>query len=356
MPRFYSDDRNIDLYYALKLVRGFEDKVSVLHRQNKILGGVYSGRGQEAIVVGTAYDLQDGDWVFPIHRDIGTWLIRGTDPKLLMAQLMGRKTGLSKGKDNWTHAGDAQHNVFGATSMLGGTQPVAAGVAWKFKLRGEPLVTVSYFGEGASSRGDVHEAMNFAGVHKLACVFVCENNQYAYSTPVNLQIAGESVARRAEGYGFRGVACNGNDLHEVLRVTQEAVESARAGQGPTLVEAITYRIKGHSEHDRADYRHKSEVALWESKDPVVMWELFLEKLGVDLPTLRGEVEAHVRDVCEQASEFALNSPFAEGPEALDDLYANPLGAPLPSRAVRDSAPSKVDRREPQAEATQARQN
>ncbi len=338
MPRFYSDDRSIDLYYALKLVRGFEDKVSVLHRQNEILGGVYSGRGQEAVVVGTAYDLDASDWVFPIHRDLGVWLIRGTDPKLLMAQLMGRRAGLSKGKDNWTHAGDAAHNVFGATSMLGGTQPVAAGVAWKFKLMGERHVTVSYFGEGASSRGDVHEAMNFAGVHKLACVFVCENNQYAYSTPVSLQIAGESVARRAEGYGFTGVVCNGNDLHEMLRVTNEAVERARNGGGPTLLEAVTYRVKGHSEHDRAAYRDKAEVAAWETKDPVRMWEAFLDELDVDVAALRAEVEARVREVCEEASEFARSSPFADGPDALEDVYAADVGRPLPSRAERSQGP------------------
>ncbi|MBI5536942.1 MAG: thiamine pyrophosphate-dependent dehydrogenase E1 component subunit alpha [Deltaproteobacteria bacterium] len=326
MPRLYSDDRNIDLYYALKLVRGFEDKVSVLHRQNKILGGVYSGRGQEAIVVGTVYDLGPEDWVFPIHRDLGVWLVRHTDPNKLMAQLMARKGGLSKGKDNWTHAGDADRNVFGATSMLGGTQPVACGVAWRFKLRGEPHVTVSYFGEGASSRGDVHEAMNFAGVHNLACVFVCENNQYAYSTPVNMEIAGGSVSDRASGYGFPGVKCNGNDLHEMLEVTREAVERAKAGRGPTLIEAVTYRIKGHSEHDRADYRTKDEVALWESKDPVVTWELFLEKLGVDLPKLRADVESKVKEVCDKAAEFALASPYPEGPEAMEDLYASPIGA------------------------------
>jgi pyruvate dehydrogenase E1 component alpha subunit len=343
MPRLYSDDRNIDLYYALKLVRGFEDKVSVLHRQNKILGGVYSGRGQEAIVVGSVYELTAADWVFPIHRDLGVWLIRGTDPGRLMAQLMAKQSGLSKGKDNWTHAGDAERNVFGATSMLGGTQPVACGVAWKFKLRGEPHVTVSYFGEGASSRGDVHEAMNFAGVHKLACVFVCENNQYAYSTPVELQIAGESVSDRASGYGFTGVKCNGNDLHEMLRVTADAVQRARAGQGPTLVEAITYRIKGHSEHDRADYRKKNEVALWESRDPIIMWEIFLEKLGIDVPKVRAEVEAAVREVCDAAADFALQSPYPDGPEAMQDLYATPLGPAPAQQPRRDNGSPRPER-------------
>jgi pyruvate dehydrogenase E1 component alpha subunit len=322
--RFYSDDRNIDLYYALKLVRGFEDKVSVLHRQNKILGGVYSGRGQEAIVVGSVYDLELGDWILPIHRDLGMWLIKGTEPGRLMAQLMARRDGLSRGKDNWTHAGDASKNIFGATSMLGSTQPVACGMAWKFRLMKEPYLSVSYFGEGASSRGDVHEAMNFAGIHKLPCIFVCENNQYAYSTPVDRQIGGASVAARAAGYGFRGVQCNGNDLHDVLRVMREATARARAGEGPTLIEAITYRIKGHSEHDRADYRKKDEVALWESKDPLVIWELFLDKLGMDVSKLRAEVEAQVESVCEQAAQFALASPLPDGSDAMTDLYAMPL--------------------------------
>jgi pyruvate dehydrogenase E1 component alpha subunit len=321
MPPLRSDDRNIDLYCALKLVRGFEDKVSVLHRQNKILGGVYSGRGQEAIVVGTTYELLPGDWVFPIHRDLGAWLVRGTDPGVLMAQLMGRSAGLSRGKDNWTHAGDAARNVFGSTSMLGSTQPVACGVAWRFKLLGEPHVTVSYFGEGASSRGDVHEAMNFAGLHNLACVFVCENNQYAYSTPNELQVAGGLVVRRAAGYGFPGVRVNGNDLHEVMHATRDAIERARSGAGPTLIEAVTYRIKGHSEHDRADYRNKDEVALWEAKDPIVMWELFLDKLGVDVGSLRVEVDEWVRGICDRAADFALTSDYPDGAEAMTDLYA-----------------------------------
>lgn len=321
MPRFYSDDRSIDLYYALKLVRGFEDKVSVLHRQNEILGGVYSGRGQEAVVVGTAYDLDASDWVFPIHRDLGVWLIRGTDPKLLMAQLMGRRAGLSKGKDNWTHAGDAAHNVFGATSMLGGTQPVAAGVAWKFKLMGERHVTVSYFGEGASSRGDVHEAMNFAGVHKLACVFVCENNQYAYSTPLTATMAIDDVADRAAAYGFKGVVVDGNDLHAVIEATDKAIARARAGEGPTLLEAKTYRIQGHSPHDRAAYRVEEEKKRWEARDPVRLWESYLQLKGVDLDAARAEVEARCKAIIDEAVRFAEESPDPEPEDALTDIYA-----------------------------------
>ena len=156
-----------------------------------------------------------------------------------------------------------------------------------------------------------------------------------------MQIAGESVASRAIGYGFRGVRCNGNDLHDVLAATQEAVQSARAGRGPTLIEAVTYRIKGHSEHDRAEYRKDDELARWQAKDPIVMWELFLEKLGIDVPKLRTEVDAAVRDLCARAADFALASPYPPGPEAMSHLTADPSAAdPIdPSRAQHSAPPT-----------------
>ncbi|HXM89471.1 MAG TPA: thiamine pyrophosphate-dependent dehydrogenase E1 component subunit alpha, partial [Candidatus Acidoferrum sp.] len=184
----------LQLYYWMKLIRAFEERVSRLHRQNKILGGVYSGAGQEAIVTGICAPLHDGDFVAPLHRDMGVFIMRGVDAGRLMAQLMGKETGLSRGKDSFLHGGDLEHGVFGSTSMLGSSLPVAVGAALKFKMKKNPNVAVAFFGEGAASRGDVHEAMNFAGVRKLPVVFVCENNRYAYSTPLEKQMAIEDVA------------------------------------------------------------------------------------------------------------------------------------------------------------------
>jgi pyruvate dehydrogenase E1 component alpha subunit len=185
-------------------------------------------------------------------------------------------------------------------------------------------VAIAFFGEGASSRGDVHEAMNFAGVHKLPVVFVCENNFYAYSTPNELQFGVDNVADRAAGYGFKGEVVNGNDLHDVTKAAGKAIDRARRGDGPTLVECKTYRYHGHSEHDRADYRSEEEVITWESRDPISLWEIYLEKRKYDIAAIRKETTEEVTRIVEEAVAFAEGSPAPEGPEAMEDLYAMPI--------------------------------
>lgn len=313
-----------ELYFYLKLTREFEDRVSKLHRQGKILGGVYSGRGQEAIVVGVCYGLRREDFIAPLHRDMGAFLVKGVDPNRLMAQLFGKKTGLSKGKDSFLHAGDLERGVFGATSMLASTLPVATGAALKFRMKKESHVAVAFFGEGASSRGDFHEALNFAGIHKLPVLFVCENNFYAYSTPQNMQMAVEDVAIRAEGYGFKGAVCSGNDLHAVMKTAHAAVERARQGEGPTLIECKTYRYHGHSEHDQPFYRPQDELIEWESRDPIQRFEIYLEKKGYNVDQMKADTEREVKEITDEAVRFAEESPWPEGKEALEDLYANPF--------------------------------
>ncbi len=313
-----------ELYFYLKLTREFEDRVSKLHLQGKILGGVYSGKGQEAIVVGVCYGLQREDFICPIHRDMGAFLVKGVDPKRLMAQLFGKKTGLSKGKDSFLHAGDLERGIFGATSMLASTLPVAAGAALKFRMRKEPHVAIAFFGEGASSRGDFHETLNFAGIHKLPVIFVCENNFYAYSTPQNAQMAVEDVAIRAEGYGFKGAVCSGNDLHAVMRTAHAAIDRARHGEGPTLIECKTYRYHGHSEHDQPFYRPKEELIEWESRDPIQRFEIYLEKKGYNVDQMKAETEKQIKEIVDEAVQFAEESPYPEGKEAMEDLYANPF--------------------------------
>ncbi len=317
-------DRDVELYFLMKLSRMFEERVTALHKQNKIIGGVYSGIGQEAVVVGMCYGLLREDFIAPLHRDLGCFLVKGVDPRLLMAQLMGKKTGLSKGKDSFLHGGDLEHGVFGATSMLASTLPVAVGAALKFRMKREASVAIAFFGEGAGSRGPFHEALNFAGIHKLPVVFVCENNRYAYSTPQELQIPIDDVADRASGYGFKGVVCSGNDLHAVLEQAQKAVKRAREGGGPTLIECKTYRYHGHSEHDMATYRTADELIEWESRDPILRWEIYLEKRGRDIDQVRAEIEAQCREIVEEAVRFAEESPFPEAKEAMEDLYAMPI--------------------------------
>lgn len=319
-----NSEEDQQLYYLMKLTREFEDRVSKLHRQGKILGGVYSGMGQEAIVVGVCFGLKREDLIAPIHRDMGAFLVKGVDPKLLMAQLFGKKTGLSRGKDSFLHAGDLERGIFGSTSMLASSLPVATGAALKFKIKKEPYVAAAFFGEGASSRGDFHEALNFAGVHKLPVIYVCENNFYAYSTPQSMQMAIEDVAIRAEGYGFKGAVCSGNDLHAVMKTAQAAIERARRGEGPTLIECKTYRYHGHSEHDQPWYRPQEELIEWESRDPIPRFEIYLEKKGFNPDKLKQETEEKVKKIIDEAVKFAEESPFPDGKEALEDLYADPF--------------------------------
>ncbi len=314
-------ERDLQLYYWMKLTREFEDRVSKLHRQSKIHGGVYSGRGQEAVVVGTTVDLKAEDVIFPLHRDLGAFLVKGADPRRLMAQMLGKEPGFSRGKDSALHAGDPGHGIIGSTSMLGSTLPVACGFALKFKIKKEPFVAVTYFGEGASSRGDVHEAMNFAGVHKLPVVFVCENNQYAYSTPLEMQMAIEDVADRAKGYGFVGEACNGNDLNVVLDHMGRALKRARSGEGSTLLELKTYRVSGHSEHDPAVYRRAGELHEWSQKDPIFRWEEHLKAQGRDVAKVRADIEAECQRIVNDAATFAEAAPDPQPSEVLEDLYA-----------------------------------
>src|SRR5713101_7651194 len=316
----------LQLYYWMKLIRAFEERVSRLHRQNKIQGGVYSGAGQEALVTGICAPLQEGDFVSPLHRDMGVFLMRGVEPGRLMAQLLGKETGLSRGKDSFLHGGDLEHGIFGSTSMLGSSLPVAVGAALKFKMKKNPNVAVAFFGEGAASRGDTHEAMNFAGVHKLNVLFVCENNRYAYSTPLEKQMAIEDVADRAPAYGFKGHVCSGNDLLAVLELSERVIARVRNGEGPALIECKTYRYRGHSEHDAALYRDQEELIEWQSRDPIPRFEFYLEKKGHDIKQIRERIDERVNREVQAAVDFAEASPWPEPQEALEDIYAPPAAA------------------------------
>jgi len=311
----------MDMYYMMVLSRTFEERISVLYKQGRVTAGVFSGIGQEAITVGTCYGLEDEDFVAPAHRDLGVFLVKGVSPREIMAQLYGRATGLSRGKDSALHAGEPELNIFGTTSMLGAQLCVAAGAALVFKMRGVPNVAVAYFGEGASCRGDFHEALNFAGIHRLPVIFVCENNFYAYSTPMNLQMAVDDVADRAAGYGFAGKVCSGNDVLAVWHTMREALYRARTGAGPTLVECKTYRWHGHSEHDKAMYRTEEEFLEWKSRDPIPRFEVYLAEKKLLTDAVKADIEKQAKDVVADAVEFAEKSPVPEASEADKDVFA-----------------------------------
>jgi len=316
-----TSEQLLEMLYWLKLIRAFDERLSVLVRQGRVRSGVYSSIGQEAIVVGTCYGLQKDDYICPLHRDLGTFLMKGVSSGVMMAQMYGKATGLSKGRDSALHSGVPELGIFGNTSMLGANTPVAAGLALTYKIEGRDNVVIAYFGEGASNTGDVHEAMNVAAVHKLPVVFVCENNVYAYSLPIEKSMAIEDVADRAEAYGFDGVAINGNDVLAVYQATQGAIARARAGDGPTLVECKTYRWHGHSEHDPAFYRTDEELAMWKSRDPLPTFTTYLRHRNVLTDEVLLEIDGRVIKEIDEAVAFAENSPDPDPSEAATDLYA-----------------------------------
>lgn len=312
----------LDMYYYMVLSRTFEERLSTLYKQGRVQAGVFSGIGQEAICVGTCYGLEDEDFVAPAHRDLGVFLVKGVSPRAIMAQLFGKATGLSRGKDSALHAGEPEINVFGTTSMLGAQICVTTGAALAIKKRELPYVAVSYFGEGATARGDFHEALNFAGVHRLPCIFVCENNFYAYSTPMNLQMAIDDVADRAAAYGFAGKVVEGNDVLAVWHVMREALYRARTGAGPTLIECKTYRWHGHSEHDKAMYRTEEEFVEWKSRDPIPRFEVYLREKQVLDDARRDEVAEQAQGVVADAVEFASDSPEPTAEDAETNVFSS----------------------------------
>jgi len=316
-----TSEQLLEMFYWLKLIRAFDLRLSTLVKQGKVRSGVYTGIGQEAIIVGTCFGLRREDFICPLHRDLGAFLMKGVDARTMMSQMFGKATGLSKGRDSALHSGVNDLGIFGNTSMLGANLPVAAGLGFTFKMEKSDNVVIAYFGEGASNVGDFHEALNFAGVQQLPIVFICENNQYAYSVPLEKTMAIDDVAIRAEGYGFEGVAINGNDVLAVYQSMQGALGRARGGDGPTLIECKTYRWHGHSEHDKAFYRTDEELAMWKSRDPIPTFTTYLRARHVLDDAKLKEIEGRVTSTIDEAVEFAMNAPEPEPEDAVNDLYA-----------------------------------
>jgi len=311
----------LQMYYYLRLTRTLEDRVTALYRQGRIVGGVYTSSGMEAIAVGYASALERNDIIAPFHRDMGAFLVRGITPGEVVAQYLGKRTGPTKGKDGNVHIGDLKRGVIGFVSHLADNLPVATGVALAFRLRGESRVVVANTGEGGTSRGDFHEAMNFAAVRKLPVVFFCTNNQYAYSTPLRLQMAIKDVVERAKAYGMPGEIVDGNDVAAVYWAARRAIQKARAGEGPTFIECKTMRMHGHSEHDSAKYVPRELLEEWKKKDPILKAEQMLKQLGYADETTFREVGERVTKEVEAGVEFAEKSPLPEGPETLNGVFA-----------------------------------
>lgn len=316
-----SKDTKRQLLYYMKLSREIEHRIErVLYRQGKIVGGVYVGRGQEAISVATAIHMLDDDVVAPTHRDMGIFLIRGISVRRIIAQYMGRKTGVTRGKDGNMHMGDMKHNLIAFVSHLGDNVPVAAGVALTFKMRRQKNVAFCYSGEGATSRGDWHEGVNFANVHKLPIVFFINNNQYAYSTPIELQMPVKDVADRAPAYNMPGEVIDGNDALAVYESAKRAVDWARSGKGPYLVEYKTFRMTGHSAHDDAGYVPKELFEEWAKKDPIDRLEKHMIEAGDLTEEEIAQMRSEITTIIDDAVEWADKSPYPDPEDCLNDVY------------------------------------
>jgi TPP-dependent pyruvate/acetoin dehydrogenase alpha subunit len=336
------EDR-IWLLRAMLLMRGIEERAMSLYRQGKVPGSFYDGFGQEAVSAGAAFAMAPEDRLCILHRDLAAHLIRGVSPVRILAQYMGRAAGITRGRDGNVHFGDRDLGCVGMVSMLPDMMLVATGMAMAFKLRGERRCALTWFGDGSTSRGDFHEAMNWAGVQRLPVVFVLENNQFAYSTPVDKQFAVDPV-ERAAAYGFAGVTVDGNDVEAMFEATREARVRAVSDEGPTLIEAVTMRMHGHAAHDDMKYVPKEQVEEWRRRDPVDRQERRLRELGVDVDAVRAEVAAEI----DAAATEAVAGPMPVADDVLSGVFcegeALPLGdgqAPWSGFAGRAAAGGEV---------------
>ncbi|MGH7163358.1 MAG: thiamine pyrophosphate-dependent dehydrogenase E1 component subunit alpha, partial [Planctomycetota bacterium] len=270
----------LGLYRDMLLTRAADDRIEALYKQGQLVGGCYSSRGQEACSVGSTAALRKGDVIGPMIRNLGSMLRHGVPIRMVMRNYLGRATGPTKGRDGTSHFGSLEHGVIGPISMLATLIPVCAGAALAFQMRKEKRVALTWIGDGGSNVGDFHEGLNMAGVLKVPLVVVLENNQYAYSTPIRYQTAAKSFVSRAEGYGIAGATVDGNDVIAMHETTKEAVDRARAGGGPTLIEAITMRMRGHAIHDDAGYVPRKVFAYWEKRDPIRLFRARLRRAGL----------------------------------------------------------------------------
>src|ERR671921_623637 len=266
------------VYEVMVLTRAVEDRMVAMYRGGDLLGSLYTGHWHEAISVGAASCLRPDDYMAPIHRDLGAHLWRGMEPWQVMASFMGKATSPTGGRDGTLHYGRLDLNIYNLPSHIPDNYPVATGGAFAFKYRGEDRVAMAYCGDGSTSRGDFHEAVNIAAVLDLPCVFVVENNQFAYSTPLRLQ-SRTDFASKAAAYGIPGEKVDGTDVIAVYEATVRAVERARAGEGPSLIEAVTMRMHGHAEHDPADYVPRELFDEYKDKDPVDIAAAQLQENG-----------------------------------------------------------------------------
>jgi TPP-dependent pyruvate/acetoin dehydrogenase alpha subunit len=317
------NEEYLDFYRTMVTIRQFETMAGELFAAGKIPGFIHLSVGQEASSVGVCSCLRADDYLTTTHRGHGHIIAKGGDLKKMAAELFGKKTGYCKGKGGSMHIADFSIGILGANGVVAGGLPIIAGAGFSIKMRRTDQVAVCFFGDGASNRGPVHEVMNMASVWKLPIIFVIENNQYASTTPRQDACSIDDICIRAAGYNMPGAAVDGNDVLQVREATMQAVERARKGEGPSLIENKTYRIKGHFEGDPQKYRTAAEVKDWqEHKDPIKRFADLLSRQNILTPDLDRQIKDEAAARLEAALAFAENSPYPEPHEALEDLFVN----------------------------------
>ena len=315
--------QRLELYYWMRLTRSLEERLVNLYRQTKVVGGLFRSLGQEADAVGSAYALRTGDILSPLIRNLGSMLVKGATPVEILKQYMAKGDSPTRGRELNIHFGDTERGFIGQISPLGDMVPVMAGVTLTFKMRGESRVGMVYVGDGATSTGAFHEGINFAAVQRCPLVVIIENNGYAYSTPTSKQTLAKQLVDKASGYGIPGERADGNDVIATYEATKRAVDRARRGEGTSIVELVTYRRKGHAEHDNQSYVPAGEIERWEREnDPITRYVERLTSEGVPAAELEA-IDARVRQEIDDATDLAEQSGVPEPLDALVGIYADP---------------------------------
>ncbi|MDX6381239.1 MAG: acetoin:2,6-dichlorophenolindophenol oxidoreductase subunit alpha [Rubrobacteraceae bacterium] len=315
------NSNRVELLKNMLLSRAFDEKVNDLYAEGKVHGTAHFYVGQESVAVGAIAALKDGDVITSTHRGHGHAIAFGLDLDRMAAELLGQATGYCHGKGGSMHIADVKAGMLGANGIVGGSMGIACGAAWAFKRRGQDYAALCFFGEGGANEGIFHETLNLAAIWKLPVIFLCENNQYGMSMSVEKATAVENISDRAAAYGMPGVTVTGTELDEVYQATLEALERARAGDGPTLLEAITYRYLGHSKSDANLYRTREEIARWRKQDPIQRFAMKLEGESLLKEDEWRELEEQARERIEEAFAKAEKEPDPEPESALEDVYA-----------------------------------
>lgn len=313
--------QKLEIYYFLYLARRFDERMVSLWKQGRGMGTSFSSRGHEAVSVGSGYALEKDDMAAPMHRNVGTHMVRGVSPGKLLANYLGKKTGATRGRDANLHGvGDLECNLIGFISHIPQSMSVALGTALSFKYRNQPQAALTICGDGASTAGTFHETLNMAAIYNAPLVILLENNQYAYSTPVGLHSKVSDLADKASGHGIKVQVVDGNDVEAVYVATHEYLSQARQGGGPGLIEAKTMRMQGHALHDGAEYVPKDKLASWELRDPVSLFRSKLQAAGLGESVLL-EIEARVEREMDKAIAYAEGSPYPDAATVAEGVYA-----------------------------------